>query len=146
MVLLQSRLPLASEVMPESLDQVLIWVVYSTFRKYSDENIQNIFSHFVMLQSFIKTIKKSSLIYTNDNDFDPIMTSKNYFCKFIKKKTFKYDIEISIQTICYDSRNYAQAPPTSLDHLWDASTPWLESACGKFSWLEIIWKGTHLSI
>ena len=33
-----------------------------------------------------------------------------------------------------------------IDHPWDVSTTWLESTCGKFNWLDMIWKGTHLSI
>ncbi len=36
-------------------------------------------------------------------------------------------------------------PPISLDHCWDVSTAWLESSC-KLNWLDMIWKGTHLSI
>ncbi len=37
-------------------------------------------------------------------------------------------------------------PPISLDHCWDVYTPWLESTCCKLNWLDMIWKGTHLSI
>jgi hypothetical protein len=36
--------------------------------------------------------------------------------------------------------------PVSIDHHWDVSIPWWESTCGKFNWLDMIWKGTHLSI
>ncbi len=67
-------------------------------------------------------------------------------CKFIKKKKLKYHIYISIQTLCNNTWNLAQVPPISLDHCWDASTPWLESPCGKFNWLDMNWKGTHLSV
>lgn len=31
----------------------------------------------------------------------------------------------------------AQAEPISLYHLWDISTPWLESTCGKLDWLDM---------
>lgn len=34
----------------------------------------------------------------------------------------------------------------SLHHLRDVSTPWLESTCGHFNWLDMIQKGTHLSV
>ena len=37
-------------------------------------------------------------------------------------------------------------PPISLVPLWDVSTPSLEYTCGKFNWLDVIWKGTHMSI
>ncbi len=50
------------------------------------------------------------------------------------------------QTLCNNTWNLAQMPPISLDHCWDISTPWLESTCDKLHWLDMIWKGTHLSI
>ena len=68
------------------------------------------------------------------------------FWQFIKKEKLKYHIDISIQTLCHNTWNLAQVPPISLDHLWDVATPWLESTCGTFNWLDIIWKGTHLPI
>ena len=34
----------------------------------------------------------------------------------------------------------------SIDHPWDVSTTLLESTCGKYNWLDMIWKGTHQSI
>ncbi len=67
-------------------------------------------------------------------------------CKCIKKKKLKYHIYISIQSLCNNTCNIAQVPPISLDHCWDVSTPWLESTCCKLNWLDMIWKGTHLSI
>lgn len=33
-----------------------------------------------------------------------------------------------------------QVPLISLDHLWDASTPRLESTCVESNWLDMIWK------
>ena len=30
--------------------------------------------------------------------------------------------------------------------IFDVSTTWLESTCGKFNWLDMIWKGARLSI
>ena len=53
---------------------------------------------------------------------------------------------IGIQTLCCETHNWAQVHPVSIDHPWDVSTSWLESTCGKFNWLVMIWKGTHLSI
>ena len=51
----------------------------------------------------------------------------------------KYHIDISIQTLC-------SGASIGHDHFWDVSTSWLESICGKFNWLDIIWAGTHLFI
>ena len=48
-----------------------------------------------------------------------------------------------IQTLCYETRNWAQVHPVSIDHPWDVSTTWLESTCGTFHWLDMIWKGPH---
>ena len=48
--------------------------------------------------------------------------------------------KISIQTFCYETRNWAPVHPVSIDHPWDVSTTWLESTCGKFNWLDNFWK------
>ena len=57
----------------------------------------------------------------------------------------KYLIYISIQTFCYETRNWAQVHPVSIDYPWDVSTTWLESTFWKFNWLDMIWKSTHQS-
>ena len=57
---------------------------------------------------------------------------------------FRNLIYISIPTLWYKTRNWAQVQPVSMDHPWDVSTTWLESPCGQFSWLDMIWKGTHI--
>ena len=62
---------------------------------------------------------------------------------FKKQKELIY---IRFQNICYETRNWAQVHSLSIDHAWDVSTTWLESTYGKFNWLDMIWKGTHLSI
>ena len=46
---------------------------------------------------------------------------------------------ISIQTLCNEMRNRAQVHTVSIDHPWDVPTSWLESTCGKFNWLDMIW-------
>jgi hypothetical protein len=58
-------------------------------------------------------------------------------------QSFSY---ISIQTLCYETRNWAQLHSVSIDPPWDVSTTWLDSTCGKFNWLVMIWKGTQLSV
>ena len=62
-----------------------------------------------------------------------------HFCKFIKKH--KYHIYITIQTLCYETLNWAQVNLVSIDHPWDVSTTWLQATCGKLNWLDMIWKG-----
>ena len=47
-----------------------------------------------------------------------------------------------IQIICYVIWKVAHVPLISLDYLWDVSTPWLESACGKFNWFDMMRKDT----
>ena len=74
----------------------------------------------------------------------PVMMKWKQVFRFICK--YKYLIYISIQTLCCETRNWAQVHPVSIDHPWDVSTTWMESTCVKFNWLDIIWKGTHLSI
>ena len=51
-----------------------------------------------------------------------------------------------VHSLCHDTQNWAQVHPISTGHPWDVSTTWLESTCGKFSWLDMIWNRTHLSI
>ncbi len=120
--------------------------VYSAFRKYSDP------LHFFQF-CYVAAWYYNCLIFFFSLIYNPylIMTKwKQNFrnvCKFIKKKkNLKYHIYISIQTLCKNTWNLAQVPPISLDHCWDVSTPCLESTCGKVNWLDMIWKGTHLSI
>ena len=71
--------------------------------------------------------------------------AKPVLFKFYKMLQILF-ISISIQALCYETRNWAQVHPVSIDHLWDVSTTWLESTCGKLNWLDMIWKGTHLYI
>ncbi len=52
---------------------------------------------------------------------------------------------MSILSLCHDTQNWVHVHPVSTDHPWDVSTTWL-GTCGKFSWLDMIWKGTHLSM
>ncbi len=120
--------------------------VYSAFRKYSDP------LHFFQF-CYVAAWYYNCLIFFFSLIYNPylIMTKwKQNFrnvCKFLKKKdNLKYHIYISIQTLCKNTWNLAQVPPISLDHCWDVSTPCLESTCGKVNWLDMIWKGTHLSI
>ena len=55
-------------------------------------------------------------------------------------------IYISFQTLCYETRNWAQVHPVAIDHPWDVSTTWLESTCVTFNWLDMIWKETHTCV
>jgi hypothetical protein len=77
---------------------------------------------------------------------DKANTGLDFLGKCIKNKKQKHLIYISIQTLSYETRNWAQMHPISIDHPWGVSTTWLESNCGKFNWLDMIWKGTQLSI
>ena len=64
------------------------------------------------------------------------------FANVLKIKN-KNVIYISIQTLSYETQNWAQAYPVSIDHPWDVSTTWSESTCGKFNWLDTdLGKGT----
>ena len=51
---------------------------------------------------------------------------------------------IRIQTLCCETRNWAQVHPVSIDHPCGVHTTWLEFTCSKLNWLDMIWKGTHL--
>ena len=44
-------------------------------------------------------------------------------------------IYITTQTLCYETQNWAQMHPVSINHLWDVTTTLLESTCGKYDWL-----------
>ncbi len=80
---------------------------------------------FIILHKILKTKPN------NDNVKDVCLKS------FETKKNHMY---ISIHSLCHDTQNWAQVHPVSTDHPWDVSTSWLESTCGKFSWLDMIWK------
>jgi hypothetical protein len=84
-----------------------------------------------------------SPIYTQYPNEDKAKTVFANFCKCIQNKKQKYLIFISIQTLCFETRNWAQVHPVSIDYPWEVSTTWLESNCGKLNWLGMIWKGTH---
>ncbi len=60
--------------------------------------------------------------------------------KFLKKKNS------NTHSLGHDTQNGAQTHSVSTDHAWFISSTRLESTCGQFSWLDMIWKGTHLSI
>ena len=90
--------------------------------------------------------KKSLAIYTQFPRMRKRKQVFKFFCKCIKINKQKYLIYIRSQTLCYETRNWAQVHPVSIDHPWDVSTNWLESTCGKFNWLDMIWKCTLLSI
>lgn len=51
-------------------------------------------------------------------------------------------VKKSVHSVCHYSLTTAQAHPVSSCHA--SSTPGLESSCGKSSWLDRIWEGTHL--
>jgi hypothetical protein len=65
------------------------------------------------------------------------------FCKCIKTKKQKHLIYISIQTLCYETRNWVQVHPVSIDPPWDVSTTWNPPVVNSIDWT---WFGTHLSI
>ncbi len=81
----------------------------------------------------------NSLFFTKFYKQYPITTTWMKFvwnlCKFIKKKKRKkYS-----QPLPWHSK-LSSRYIVSTDHAWDFSTAWLESTCGKFSWLIMIWK------
>ncbi len=49
----------------------------------------------------------------------------------------------STQVMHSNTQNWALVQLVFTDHPWDVSTSWLESNCGIFSLLDMIWKGTH---
>ena len=61
------------------------------------------------------------------------------FANLWKRSNWK----ITLNHMYSDAWNSAQVASISLDHLWDVSTPWLESNCGKFNWFDMIWKGKN---
>ena len=115
------------------------------------ESIQtpSLFKFFVSYILIIKLIKfffSPSLInlHTIPHN-DKVKTGLDIFCSFSqnkKIKKLKYHIYISIQTLCYAIQNWAQVHPGSIDH----PTTWLESTCGKFNWLDIIWKHKYIGL
>ncbi len=86
-----------------------------------------------------------SLIYTPYLIMTKWKQNFRNVCKFIKKKKLKYHVYISIQTLCNKTWNFTLVPQIYLDHCWEVSIPWVESTYSKLNWLDMIWKGTHLS-
>ncbi len=82
---------------------------------------------------FIIFLKILQTIPHNDNVKELCLKSLQIYKK--KKNNHMY---ISIHSLCHDTQNWAQVHPVSTDHPWDVSTTWLESTCGKFSWLDMI--------
>ena len=112
------------------------WKWSTVYRAFINIQTHSLFAHFIMLLKFV--INQYPILTKQKQNF-------RHFCKFIKREKLIYYIGISIQTLFNDTWNVSQVPPISHDHLWAASTPWLESICGKLNWLDMIWKGTHLS-
>jgi hypothetical protein len=132
--------PLCSDVKSRGLisqNENELPVPYSAFGKYSDPF--STFCYFSLILKLIK-FKFSSSIYTQY----AIMTKRKQIFRFVCEHN-KLFIYISIRTLCYETQNWGQVHPVSIDHPWDVSTTWLLSTC-KFNWLDMIWKGTHLSI
>ena len=61
------------------------------------------------------------------------MKINNWYCLFTKVWKF-----FAVALRC------GQMPPVCFNFLWDMSWTWLESTFGKWSWLDIVEKGTHL--
>ena len=109
------------------------YTIQAGFTAHS-ESIQTpwLFPHFVTLQPYSKCIK--------------------YFFSLINRHTIPHNdkaktgLYIKANVDCYANLNWAQVHPVSIDHPWDVSITWLEFTCVKFNWLDMIWKGTHLSI
>ena len=109
------------------------------------ESIQtpSLFSDFVTLQPDVKIVyihfPLINLYLISHNN--KVKTGFYFIFKFIKKEKLKYPIEV-FRPFTMTHEIYF---PFSSDHLWDVSAPWLESTCGKFNEMYMIWKGTHLS-
>ncbi len=86
----------------------------------------------LILQLF-KLIVFFSLIYTPHLIMTKWKQNFRNVYKFIKKK--KTEI----------SHLHKYSDPLQ-QHLKFSSGAWLESTCGKINWVDMIWKGTHLSI
>lgn len=83
----------------------------------------------------------SSVTALLPNILSSSFTSKFYTLYSIM--TFLLEKNLSIHSVCH--RKWAQVYPVSTDRPSGVST-WLQSTCGKFSWLVVICKGTHLSV
>ena len=46
--------------------------------------------------------------------------------KFKGAEYFRKALYVSIQTLCYETQNWAQVQPVSIDRHWDVSTTWTE--------------------
>jgi hypothetical protein len=121
--------------------------IYIAFGKYSDPLT---FSHILLRYSLILKLINLFFFRHQSTHNTPQWQSGNRFLETVanlwRRKKQIYLIYIIIQTLWYATRNWAQVHPVSIDHLWDVSTTWLESTCSKLNWLDMIWKGTHLSI
>ncbi len=114
--------------------------------KYS----QLLIDYFSISTFYVTALFLNSLFSSKFYKQYPIMITWKKFvwnlCKFIKYKKRQNHMYVSIHGLCHDTQNWAQEHPVSTEDPWDVSTTWLGSPCGKFSWLDMILKGTYLSI
>jgi hypothetical protein len=113
--------------------------MYSAFGKYSDPMTFSSFCFMLQRYSKMDYIKTcSSSIYTQYS----IMTKRKHVVGFANVLPYLH----KYSDLCNETRNWAQVHPVSIDHSWDVSTTWFESTCGKFNWLDMIWKDTPVYI
>lgn len=70
--------------------------------------------------------------------------SSKFYSHFLKKK--KRMNEKNIHRLSCDIQNWAQLHPASADCAHDDSAAWLKHTCSKFSGLDLICKGTSMSL
>ena len=101
------------------------------------------FIHILLCGSLMLKLKKKTLpvfhLYSVLHN-DKAKQNFRIFCKFIKKE------KNVISYWCNYQDPMLWHWHISLDHLWDLFTSWLETSCGIFNWLDMIWTGTHPSI
>ena len=114
----------------------MIWHLQTLIPTVHSESIQTtlLFPHFVTLQPYSYSWK----IYPQYPITTKLKQGLNFFCNCI---IMPYLHEYSDPSL-WDSKLSSGASC----FLWNVSKTWLESTCGKFNWLDMICKGTPLSI
>lgn len=118
-----------------------IWTVFTA------SHLFHILSCCILIPKWVKFIFQLKILHPLPH-IDKVKMFAWSSCNLKKKKKEKqkYNTYIRIHSFCHDTQNWDQVHPVSTDHLSGVPTSWSESTCGKFSFWDMIWKDTYLSI
>ena len=133
-ILYTSKLWIWNQTLTKKLKCRLSALIWSTLNRCHDFHRRWFLSLFGRCSAVGVDLRRSHQSTHNTPLWQSETKFLGIFANVLKRKN-RNTLFISIQTLCYETQNWAQVHPASIDHPWDVSTTWLESTCGKINWL-----------